>query len=55
MISIEECKKILLDNGEFFSDEEIKLIREHLYKASKIALETNTISKKKSDGKNKKI
>ena len=55
MISIEECKKILLDNEESFTEEEIKKIREHLYKASKIALETNTISKKKSDGKNKKI
>ena len=55
MISIEECKKILLDNGESFTDDEVKFIRQHLYKASKIALETNTISKKKSDGKNKKI
>ena len=30
MISIEECKKILLDNGESFTDDEVKLIREHL-------------------------
>ncbi|MBC5835067.1 hypothetical protein G6N05_11920 [Flavobacterium sp. F372] len=54
MIPVEECKKILLDNGESFTDEEVKLIRELLYKAAKISVEVNS-SKKLNNGKGEKI
>ena len=32
MLSIEKCKTILVDDNETYTDEEIKTIREHLYK-----------------------
>lgn len=38
MISLEECKTILEDNEEYYSDEEIEKIREFLYKKSEIVI-----------------
>lgn len=38
MISLEECKRILEDNKEYYSDEEIEKIREFLYKKSEIVI-----------------
>ena len=38
MISLEECKRILEDNKEYYSDEEIEKIRELLYKKSEIVI-----------------
>ena len=32
MLSIEKCKKILVDDNETYTDEEIKKIRAELYK-----------------------
>lgn len=37
MRSIEECRKILVDDNETYTDEEIKFIREHLYKMATTA------------------
>ena len=38
MISLEECKRILEDNKEYYSDEEIEKIREFFYKKSEIVI-----------------
>ncbi|MFK7107984.1 hypothetical protein [Flavobacterium oreochromis] len=54
MIAVEECKKILLDNGDSYTDEEVKLIREFLYKAAKMTLEENN-SKKLNDGEKENL
>ena len=36
MISLEQAKKILLDNGEQYSEQEVKEIYEYLYSYAKI-------------------
>jgi len=41
MLSLEKCKKILVDNTEKYTDEEIKMIREHLYKIAEISYQKN--------------
>jgi len=43
MISIEKCRKILKDNGENWSEEDITEIREFLYIHTKIIFEMNKI------------
>jgi len=42
MIKVEECKKTLCSKGKKFTDEEVKLIREQLYKLGGIVVETKT-------------
>jgi len=39
MIPVEECKKILLESEEPYTDEEISQIRDFLYQMSKIIIE----------------
>ena len=43
MLSNEQCKKILSKEGFFYTDEEIKLIKETLYKLVEI-IEENKIN-----------
>lgn len=50
MLSIEECKKVLEKNGEKYTDNEIKAIRDFLYKMAKIVDEAY-IAKKINNGK----
>ena len=40
MISLTECKKTLNKNGIHYSDKEIELIRNVLYKLAEVAVET---------------
>lgn len=37
MVSIEQCKKILEENNETYTNEEIRLIREFLYNYSHVS------------------
>ena len=53
MLTVEKCKKILQENGEDYTEEEVEKIREFLYKAAKIVNDDN--SKKIEDGDRKKI
>ena len=41
MITIEKCRKILQDNGEDWSEEDINEIRDFLYIHTKIIFEMN--------------
>lgn len=43
MLSIEACKKILNSNGNKYSDNEVKQIREYLYFLAEIQEEKNKI------------
>lgn len=38
MISVEECKKILLEAGESFTNDEVEKIREFLYGYARIII-----------------
>jgi len=49
MLSITKCKKILNKNGIFYTDEEIVLIRQTLYKIAEVMTMSN---KKKLSNKN---
>lgn len=42
MLDIKECKKVLNRKESKFTDEEIKKIREYLYKMARIVVETKT-------------
>jgi len=50
MLSIEKCKKVLIDDVETYTDEEVKMIREYLYKMAEIS---NQAIKKEKNGSNK--
>ncbi len=41
MLSITECKKVLNKNGIFYSDEEIEILRDALYKIAEIVHSNN--------------
>jgi tryptophanase len=49
MISLEQAKKILLDNGERYSDQEVQEIYKYLYSYAEITL----IDSKKDGDSNK--
>lgn len=50
-LSIEKSKKILFDNGDKYSDEEVKRIRDFLYDMTTTIIQDAYIaSKKKGDG-----
>ncbi len=42
MLSLELCKKILNGGKKKFNDEEIKLLREHLYMMAELQLENES-------------
>ena len=42
MLTVEKCKKILQENGEEYSDEEIEKIRQFMYKMARILVETKS-------------
>jgi len=42
MLDIKDCKKVLNRKENKFTDEEIKRIREYLYKMARIVVETKT-------------
>ena len=48
MLTVENCRKILQDNGEDYTKEQVEKIREHLYKMARIIVETKPV---KSDDK----
>lgn len=50
MIKVEECKKVLCSKGKKYSDEEVKQIREYLYKMARIVNEAHT-NQHKEQGK----
>ncbi len=43
MLTVENCRKILQDNGEEYTEEEIEKIRELLYKKARIVIETKKV------------
>lgn len=43
MLTVENCRKILQDNGEDYTIEEVEKIREFLYKMSRIIVETKPV------------
>lgn len=51
MLTIDKCKTILIDDDEYYTDEEINLIRENLIKMSSIVYDAYNSSKKKPFGK----
>ena len=53
MLSEQECKKVLEENGNQFTDDEIRRIREFLYNMARVVFEVN--EKKKSCGKRNEI
>lgn len=46
MISITECKKKLNRGGQFYSDEEVELIRNVLYKLAEVCHKITTVKYK---------
>ena len=52
MLSEKECKEVLGKNGNEFTEDEIRRIREFLYNMARIVFEVN--DKEKSCGKGKK-
>lgn len=54
MLSIEKCKKILVDDNEAYTDDEIKVIREHLYNMATIVKKNGKAQKNSTDDKRKK-
>jgi len=52
MLTVENCRKILQDNGEDYTEEEVEKIREFLYKAAKIVNEDNSKKMKMETEKN---
>lgn len=56
MLSIQKCKEALTQDGERFTDEEIKQIREKLYQLAHIELENyKNKSKENSDYSRKSV
>lgn len=51
MLTVENCRKILQDNGEDYSDEEIEKIREFMYKMARIVVESNPKEKRENGEK----
>ena len=49
MIELEECRKILLDNEEIYTEDELILIREHLLKMAKVVIEKKSIEVKEKN------
>lgn len=47
MVELEECRKILLDNEEVYTDDELIMIREHLLKMAKVVIEKKVNEEKK--------
>lgn len=41
MLTLEKCKKILNQNENKFSDEQVKMIREYLYLLATLEIENN--------------
>ena len=53
MLSEQECKEVLEENGNQFTEDEIRRIREFLYNMARVVFEVN--EKEKSSGKEKKV
>ncbi|WP_395077263.1 hypothetical protein [Flavobacterium sp.] len=51
MVDLEECKKILIENDENYSDEDIIKIREFLCKIARIAVVTTKKNDENDRGK----
>lgn len=51
MLTIDECKTILIDDDEYYTDDEVKLIREILIKKSSIVYDAYYSSINKPHGK----
>lgn len=51
MLNLEKCKKLLQQNGQIYSDEQVKQIRHQLYKLANLEYQLFTILKEKQDGK----
>jgi len=52
MLSIEKCKKLLTQNGANYNDEQVKAIRELLYKLGRIDFENYQSNKLKDEKSN---
>ena len=55
MISLTKCKKKLNRNGIFYTDEEIILIRDVLYKFAQVYFNNKNIEKMNSQSSSKKL
>lgn len=55
MLSIEKCKKILQQNGQIYSDEQVKQIRHQLYKLANLEYQLFKTIKDKQDVKRNSI
>ncbi len=51
MLTVENCRKILQDNGEDYTTEEVEKIREFLYKMAKIVVESTPKENSENDKK----
>jgi hypothetical protein len=51
MLTVENCRKILQDNGEDYTEEEVEKIREFLYKMAKIVIESTQQENNENDKK----
>lgn len=51
MLTVENCRKILQDNGEDYTDEEVEKVRDFLYKMAKIVVESTPKENSKDDEK----
>jgi len=49
MLSIEQCKKILKENGTNYTDEEVKQIRQLMYKMANLDYQLFVTQKAKKD------
>jgi hypothetical protein len=53
MLNDQECKEVLQKNGNQFTDDEIRRIREYLYKMARVVFEVN--ENEKNSGKGEKV
>lgn len=51
MLNLEKCKKLLQQNGQTYSDEQVKQIRHQLYKLANLEYQLFKTLKEKQDGK----